>query len=132
MSVDKAKKKIDKIFELTQERVAEEVGGLMGATMSMSDFSTRLISKEDFFDEPSGKLVFAEMQLSGEIEGDGCILVTVKDAIRLGGTLIMLPDNELEESVSSEDYSEEIEDSYGEIANIVAGAYTKKIGRAHV
>ncbi|MBL4902559.1 MAG: hypothetical protein JKY62_07895 [Desulfocapsa sp.] len=125
MSVDKAKKKIDKIFELTQERVAEEVGGLMGATMSMSDFSTRLISKEDFFDEPSGKLVFAEMQLSGEIEGDGCILVTVKDAIRLGGTLIMLPDNELEESVSSEDYSEEIEDSYGEIANIVAGAYTK-------
>ena len=125
MSVDKAKKKIDKIFELTQERVAEEVGGLMGATMSMSDFSTRLISKEDFFDEPSGKLVFAEMQLSGEIEGDGCILVTVKDAIRLGGTLIMLPDNELEESVSSEDYSEEIEDSYGEIANIIAGAYTK-------
>ena len=125
MSVDKAKKKIDKIFELTQERVAEEVGGLMGATMSMLDFSTRLISKEDFFDEPSGKLVFAEMQLSGEIEGDGCILVTVKDAIRLGGTLIMLPDNELEESVSSEDYSEEIEDSYGEIANIVAGAYTK-------
>jgi len=125
MSVDKVKKKIDKIFELTQERVADEVGGLMGATMSMSDFSTRLISKEDFFDEPSGKLVFSEMQLSGELEGDGCILVTVKDAIRLGGTLIMLPDNELEESVSSEDYSEEIEDAYGEIANIIAGAYTK-------
>jgi chemotaxis protein CheY-P-specific phosphatase CheC len=125
MSVDKVKKKIDKILELTQERVADEVGGLMGATMSMSDLSTRLISKEDFFDEPSGKLVFSEMQISGELEGDGCILVTVKDAIRLGGTLIMLPDNELEESVSSEDYSEEIEDSYGEIANIIAGAYTK-------
>ncbi|HIQ37110.1 MAG TPA: hypothetical protein EYH36_03815 [Desulfocapsa sulfexigens] len=125
MSVDKVKKKIDKILELTQERVAEEVGGLMGATMSMSDFSTRLISKEDYFDESTGKLVFAEMQLTGEVEGDGCILVSVKDAIRLGGTLIMLPDNELEESVSSEDYSEEIEDSYGEIVNIIAGAYTK-------
>ncbi len=125
MSSDKVKKKIDKILELTQERVSEEVGGLMGATMSMSDFSTRLISKEDFFDEPSGKLVFSEMSLSGEVEGDGCILVSIKDAVRLGGTLIMLPDSELEESVSSEDYSEEIEDSYGEIANIIAGAYTK-------
>jgi len=125
MSSEKAKKKIDKILELTQERVADEVGGLMGATMSMSDFSTRLISKEDFFDEPSGKLVFSQMSLTGEVEGDGCILISVKDAVRLGGTLIMLPEGELEESVSSEDYSEEIEDSYGEIANIIAGAYTK-------
>ncbi len=124
MSVDKNKKKLDKILELTQDRAAEEVGALMGATMSMTDFSTQLISKEDFFDEPSGKLVFAEMQLTGELEGDGCILVSVRDAVRLGGTLIMLPDSELEESVSSEDYSEETEDAYGEVANIVAGAYT--------
>jgi chemotaxis protein CheY-P-specific phosphatase CheC len=125
MSSSKVKKKIDKILELVQERVGDEVGGLMGATLIMSDLSTRLISKEDFFDEPLGKLVFSEMELSGEIEGEGCILVSIKDAVRLGGTLIMLPDNELEESVSSEDYSEEIDDSYGEIANIIAGAYTK-------
>jgi chemotaxis protein CheY-P-specific phosphatase CheC len=125
MSSDKAKKKVDKILELTQERVSDEVGGLMGATMSMSGFSTRLISKEDFFDEPSGKVIFSEMSLTGELEGDGGIIVSVKDAVRLGGTLIMLPDSELEECVTAEDYSEEIEDSYGEIANIIAGAYTK-------
>lgn len=125
MSSSKAKKKIDKILELVQERVGDEVGGLMGATLDMSGLTTLLISKEDFFDEPSGKLVFSEMQLSGELEGDGAILISVKDAIRLGGTLIMLPDNELEEAASSEDYSEEIDDSYGEIANIIAGAYTK-------
>ena len=125
MSSSKNKTKIDKILELVQERVGEEVGGLMGATLHMSDLSTRLISKADFFDEPSGKLVFSEMELSGEIEGDGCILISIKDAVRLGGTLIMLPESELEEAASSEDYSEEIDDSYGEIANIIAGAYTK-------
>lgn len=125
MSPNKAKQKIDKILELVQERVADEVGGLMGATLIMSDLSTRLISKEDFFDEPSGKLVFSEVELSGEVEGDGCILISIKDAVRLGGTLIMLPENELEEASSSEDYSEEIDDSYGEIANIIAGSYTK-------
>jgi chemotaxis protein CheY-P-specific phosphatase CheC len=118
-------KKLDKILELCQERVGEEVGGLMGATLVMSGLSTRLISKEEFFEEPSGKLVFSEMELSGELEGDGCILISIKDAVRLGGTLIMLPDTELEEVISSEDYSEEIDDSYGEIANIIAGAYTK-------
>ncbi len=125
MSISKAKKKIDTILELTQERVGSEVGGLMGATLTMSDLTTRLISKEDFFEEPSGKLIFSEMQLSGDIEGDGCILISIKDAIRLGGTLIMLPENELEEVIAAEEYSEELEDSYGEIANIIAGAYTK-------
>lgn len=125
MPISKAKKKIDTILELTQERVGSEVGALMGATLTMSDFSTRLISKEDFFGEPSGKLIFSEIQLSGEIEGDGCILISIKDAIRLGGTLIMLPENELEGVIAAEEYSEELEDSYGEIANIIAGAYTK-------
>ncbi len=125
MSVNKAKKKIDKILELVQERVGDEVGGLMGATLVMSDLTTRLISKADFFDEPSGKLVFSEVELSGEVEGQGCLLISIKDAVRLGGTLIMLPENELEEAALSEDYSEEIDDSYGEIANIIAGAYTK-------
>ncbi len=125
MSDQKIKKKLDRILEEVQPRIGEEVGGLIGGTLTFSDFSARLISKEDFFEEASGKLVFAEMQVTGDVEGDGCLLLSVKDAVRLGGTLIMLPESELEEVVASEEYSEEIEDSYGEIANIIAGSYTK-------
>ncbi len=124
MSSEKAKKKLDKILGFVQERLGEEVGGLMGATLVMSDLQCKLISKEDYFDEPSGKMVFSEMEFNGEVEGQGGLLISVKDAIRLGGTLIMLPENELSEAVSSEDYSEEIDDSYGELANLIAGAYT--------
>ena len=124
MASDKMKQKLDKVLGFVQERLGEELGGLMGATLVMSNMETRLISKEDYFDEPSGKIVFSDMVLSGEIEGQGGLIISVKDAVRLGGTLIMLPDNELAESVASEDYSEEISDSYGELANLVAGAYT--------
>lgn len=124
MLSEKARKKLDKIVELVQTRLGDEVGGLMGGTLVMSDLSTKIISKEDYFDEPSGKVVFSEMELNGELEGQGGILIGVKDAIRLGGTLIMLPENELEEVIASEDYSEEIEDSYGELANLIAGSYT--------
>jgi hypothetical protein len=53
------------------------------------------------------------------------MLGTVIDAVRLGGSLLMLPESELEAVGASEDYSEESEDSYGEIANIIAGSYTK-------
>lgn len=124
MSDSKIKKKLDKVLEIVQSRIGEEVGGLIGATLSLSNFSTRLTNKEDFFEETSGKLVFAEIELAGEVEGKGGLLIPVKDAIRLGGTLIMLPDNELNSIVSTEDYSEELADSYGEIANLIAGAYT--------
>ncbi len=124
MPSDKVKKKIDRILGFVQERLGEEVGSLMGATLTLSDMQTGLINKEDFFDQPAGKMVFSEMELSGEIEGKGGLLISVRDAIRLGGTLIMLPDNELDESVVTEDYTEEIDDSYGEIANLIAGAYT--------
>lgn len=124
MASEKIKKKIDKTLSLVQERLGEELGGLMGAKLVISDMQTQLISKSDFFDEPYGKMVFSELELSGEIEGDGGLLISVKDAIRLGGTLIMLPENELIEAATSEDYSEEIDDSYGELANLIAGAYT--------
>jgi chemotaxis protein CheY-P-specific phosphatase CheC len=124
MSSEKARKKLEKIVELVQKRLGDEVGGLMGGTLVMSDLSTQIISKENYFDKLSGKVVFSEIELSGEIEGQGGILIGIKDAIRLGGTLIMLPENELEAVIASEEYSEEIEDSYGELANLIAGAYT--------
>ncbi|MBU0943599.1 MAG: hypothetical protein KJ804_16730 [Proteobacteria bacterium] len=124
MSDNKAQKKIDKILEVIQPRIGEEVGGLIGATLSLSNLSTRIVSKNDFFAEPAGKLVLAEIEVAGEVEGKGCLLVPIKAAIRLGGVLIMLPDNELTTIIAAEEYSEELADSYGEIANIIAGAYS--------
>lgn len=121
----KAQKKIDKILEEVQNKVQDEVGGLMGASLALSNRVNALISKEDFFDQLLGKQIVAKMDVNGESEAKGCLLIGIKDAIRLGGTLIMLPPTELEEVIGEEEYNEETEDSYGEIANIIAGSYTK-------
>ena len=121
----KAREKIDKILEAVHSRIAEEVGGLIGVELILTLKPSELVSKEDFFDQPIGKQVFARMDVVGDIEGKGGLLISVKDAIRLGGTLIMLPPSELEETVVNENYDGETEDSYGEIANIIAGSYTK-------
>ena len=121
----KAKQKIDKILELVIKKIQEEVTSLIGAELTLSESDNTLISKEDFFDQPTGKVVALKLDITGEIEGTGCMLVRVKDAIRLGGTLIMLPLNELEQAIAAEDYNEETKDSFGEIANIISGSYTK-------
>jgi len=121
----KAQQRIDKILESVRTRTQDEVSGLIGATFILSDLQRRFISKEEAFEQLPGKQVLAKMDITGDIQGQGCLLVDVKDAIRLGGTLIMLPENTLDEVVSSGKYDEETEDSYGEIANIIAGSYTK-------
>ena len=121
----KAQQKLDKIIESVTARVQDEVTGLIGATLTLTDSHNTFASKEDFFDQASGKHIAVKLEVSGDVECTACLLVSVKDAIRLGGTLIMLPQHELEKVVSSEDYSDETKDSFGEIANIIAGSYTK-------
>ena len=121
----KTKQKLDKVLELVTKKIQEEVTALIGANLFLSESENTLISKEDFFDQPASKQIAAKLDISGDIEGAGCLLVRVKDAIRLGGTLIMLPQNELEQTILNEEYNEETKDSFGEIANIIAGSYTK-------
>ena len=121
----KAQQRIDKIVESVIKRIQEEVTSLIGAVLSLSDSHKGLISKEDFFDQPAGKQISVQLDITGGVEGVGCLLLGVKDAVRLGGTLIMLPLNELEQVISNEEYSDETKDSFGEIANIIAGSYTK-------
>lgn len=121
----KERQRIDSIIEAAHQRIQEEVGGLIGAELTLTNRPSELISKEDFFDQPRAKQVFAQIEVAGEVAGLGGLLMSIKDAIRLGGRLIMLPPAELEEVVTSEQYDGETEDSYGEIANIIAGSYTK-------
>ncbi len=121
----KTQQKLDKILDAIREKVQEEVGALMGVDFRLSSLFNKLTTKEEFLDEQTGKKIVAKMDITGEIEGEGALLIGIKDGIRLGGTLIMLPSSELDEVVKNENYTEETEDSYGEIANIIAGSYTK-------
>jgi chemotaxis protein CheY-P-specific phosphatase CheC/ActR/RegA family two-component response regulator len=118
----KAKERLDKIMGACRERMQEEVSALLGKTLTFADPQTKVLTKEDFFSEPAGKSVLAHVKLDGDIEGHGCLIAPIRDAIRIGGTLIMLPDSELETVISEEEYTEELEDSYGEIANIICGS----------
>ncbi len=120
-----AQKRIDKVLTAAQKKVESEVGALLGVPLVLSGALFQPVSKEDFFTNLSGRQVVAKLDVTGEIVGDGCLVLSLKDAIRLGGTLIMLPPSELEEVVIRDEYNEDTEDSFGEIANIIAGSYTK-------
>lgn len=119
------RKRIDKILDGIEKKIQDEVATLLGCDFSLFSGDRELLAKEEVFSNLQGKQICAHLEITGEHASKGCLLTGIKDAIRLGGTLVMLPDLELQEVIGREEYREELADSYGEIANIVAGSITK-------
>lgn len=121
----KKKKQVDKTLASCREKMEAEVSSLLGTDVKLRNQENKIVSKEGFFfEEVSGKQVIADMDVVGELTGKSYLTVGLRDAIRIGGILIMLPATELETVVTSETFGEDSKDAYGEIANIIAGVYT--------
>lgn len=120
----KAQERFDKILIAGTSRLQDEVTALIGKPFKLGAPQTGPMDKETLFADLGGKQVLAHVRIDGDIQGDGCLIVGIKDAIQIGGTLIMLPETELESVVADQQYSEELQDSYGEVANIICGAAT--------
>lgn len=120
----KAQERFDKILIAAASRIQDEVTALIGKPFKLGAPQTGPIDKEKLFADLGGKQVLAHVRLDGDIQGKGCMLVGIKDAIQIGGTLIMLPEGELASVVAKQQYSDELQDSYGEVANIICGAAT--------
>ncbi len=120
----KARERFDKILLSCCERIQEEVASLIGKPFKLGDPEFRESSKEALFAEAGSKRVLAHILIDGDLQGAACMLVGIKDAIQIGGALIMLPESELASLTAEEQYSEELQDSFGEVANIFCGAIT--------
>ena len=120
----KARARLERTLQSSRERMQEEVSALLGIPFKMGEPEFRLVGKELVFEGREGRQVLAHVKVDGEIEGQGCLLVGIKDAINIGGRLIMLPDSELKSVIAAEEYSDELEDSFGEVANILCGSAT--------
>lgn len=118
----KAKKLTDSIFKTTILQAGEGIGALLGQTMKCDGIQLLMTGKEEFFSQHCiDKSVMTRLQIRGAKEGFGYLFAELPDAVVLGATLIMLPDEEIEEQKSSGAFEGEVADAYGEIANILAG-----------
>jgi len=121
-----AKKLTDVVFNATITQASEEMGALLGQTLNCDDIKLVMTSKAEFFSNHCiDKSILAHMKVTGDKEGLGFMLVQVPDAVVMGGTLIMLPEDQIEELKNSGSYEGEVADAFGEIANILAGSLTQ-------
>ncbi|OHB25689.1 MAG: hypothetical protein A2X84_03405 [Desulfuromonadaceae bacterium GWC2_58_13] len=115
---------LNKILTETLQKLEEEVGGLLGQEFTCPSPGHSLTSRSDLIASLNGKAVLATFNVTGDKTGTAYVIVGLKDAITLGGTLILLPPDEMESRRKKDLFDGEVIDAYGEIANIMAGVYT--------
>ena len=121
-----AKKLTDVVFTSTINQIGEEIGALLGQDLTCDDIKLVMTTRSDFFSNHcTDKVTMADMKVSGDREGCGFMFTQIPDAIVLGGTLIMLPEDQIQEQVSQQQLEGEVEDAFGEVANILAGGLTQ-------
>jgi CheY-like chemotaxis protein len=121
-----AKKLTDVVFTAVVKQLGEEVGALLGQPLKCSDLQLLVTSKEEIFSSHcQKKSILTQIQVTGDRDGLGFLLTEVPDAIIMGGTLIMLPEDQIEELRSKGEFDGEVADSFGEIVNIIAGSLTQ-------
>ncbi|MFV0436774.1 MAG: hypothetical protein ACK5PS_05210 [Desulfopila sp.] len=129
--MEEQKRHLEKILQATQRQIAEEVTVLLGGDFSLEPGLSDLVEKEQFFQQVVGKQVVSRIDITGERAHGGALVIGIKDAIRLGATLLMLPQSELEEAVGRETFAGETADSYGEIASTVVGSLAGTLQELH-
>ncbi len=110
-----------KILEAFPSRGKEELSALLGQDVSLQTKSLDALQAQAFFEQREGKLVLASIQVEGEKPGQAWCVAQLQDALRLGGTLIMLPEEEIQERISSGEFGDEAQDAFGEIINVLTG-----------
>jgi chemotaxis protein CheY-P-specific phosphatase CheC len=121
-----AKKLTDLVFKTAFGQLSEEIGALIGQDLKYDDIQLIITSKADFFaTHCQEKSILAHLKVSGAREGLGFLAVQTPDAVILGGTLIMLPEEQIEEQAQKFQFEGEVADAFGEVANILAGGLTQ-------
>lgn len=116
---------VDSVLGNAFKEIAKDLSDLIGQSVRCAGPSFQPLSKADYLALPRDKGALTHLSASGDFEGEALLIVRQRDAVLFGGTLIMLPDEELAAKVKSGKFEGEESDAYGEVANIITGALTK-------
>jgi CheY-specific phosphatase CheX len=130
--IQQTKKRVDEIFSNCRRRMRDEANEILGLEVQLTHIDNKIINKKQFFsEEVADKQIVAEIEVTGDIEDTVFFSTSMKNAIWVGGKLIMIPDEELQMYADEENFNLDIEDAYGEILNIFSGILTTVFEEEH-
>ncbi len=121
------KNAIDRILSEIGPQIQAKGSELLGHPLQLGRLETGTFLAGELQNPPTRVLCYLEVE--GFATGTAYLGIGLSDAVRLGGTLVMLPGEELEKRAGGEDFDGEEADAYGEIANIISGVINTVFAR---
>mgnify|MGYP006291116933 CR=1 FL=1 len=118
------RKTVDTFFLDSLPYAENEIAELLGSSIEFADPQTRCCGKEELLKKTKGKQVLTRIGVSGEQSGEAYILLPLKDAIFLGGTLLLMPPESITQTIKQGQFEGDVADASGEILNILVGCYS--------
>ena len=103
----------------------EELSDLLGKSLELTEDTFTVKSKANILAEHQGKLVITKLLVNGDRNGEIHAIFSMQDAIMLGGTLLMIPEEEINKKIKQNNFGDDEADAFGEIINIWTGALSK-------
>ncbi|MBW2658942.1 MAG: chemotaxis protein CheX [Deltaproteobacteria bacterium] len=117
--------KIEQIVNNCWNKVAGETSTLLGIRVQLITIDNRDSEGEEHpFREYFDSRISSRIDVAGDINKKIYLTMSPDDAIILGGKLLMIPESEIQAMTEQDQFSQNMEDAYGEIINIIAGAFT--------
>ena len=117
---------VDALLRQGLETAREELESLLGDAVSFTEQQTGHRKKADLLAKTRGKQVLTRIDASGQTTGQVFMLLPLKDAVYFGGVLLMMPAESIAETVKQGKFDGEVADAFGEVANILVGAYSNQ------
>jgi chemotaxis protein CheY-P-specific phosphatase CheC len=106
--------------------VKEGLEALLGNTIEFFDERTDIRKKDYLTNKIKDNRVLTKFKISGDREGEGYILLPLKDAILFGGFLLIMPEESIKLAIKQSKFEGELADAFGEITNILVGCYSNQ------
>jgi chemotaxis protein CheY-P-specific phosphatase CheC len=106
--------------------VKEGLEALLGTSIEFIEERTEVRKKNDLTNKIKDKRILTKFRISGDREGEGYILLPLKDAIILGGLLLIMPEESINLAIKQSKFQDDLADAFGEITNILVGCYSNQ------
>jgi hypothetical protein len=120
MASDKFIKAAESLLARCVEQTGERLGSLVGGEAEFRSDGVGRLTAEDYSRKNRKKA--AVLLMEGNNDGHALVFIRMQEAILLAGTLLMLPQAQMKETIKSGAMDQDLTDAFNEVANIIYGA----------
>ncbi len=114
---------VKELIQTTLNKLNTDCSGLIGKNFGIAKPNFEITTIEEYFNKNEGNFFLIKLELEDSYEGYIYNIIKLKDAIKVGGSLLGSEDNQIKEKLNKEDLDEEYLDGVTEFGNQFTGSF---------